>query len=121
MNSSRAHLALELEALNAGRNEPLAPVPRLELAQSLTPEHHLIFEEREGRRVAAGHRQTIQLLERRVHGLLARRMSLGIERHDAERVSEGVEESDGIAHVVCGDDGLTELVIGGARRRSEHA
>jgi hypothetical protein len=95
-----ADAVLELQPLNARADQPLRPIPRLQVAQRLLAVDDLVLEEREGA-PAIGRNEPIDLDERGVDGPLARRMTFGIQRHRRQRVREGVEESDRVAHDGC--------------------
>src|SRR5204863_5693365 len=92
-----AHASRELEPLDAGLRQTLRPVPRPELLERQVAEHDLVAEKGE-ERVGRGGLEVPELLERGVDGPLARRMTLRIERHGRERLCEGRQEADRIAH-----------------------
>ena len=97
-----SHPALQLQPLNTGGHEPLAPVPRLQLPQPLPAEDHFVLEKRERWQLTASVNEAIELFERAVNGPFLDGC-LGIERHHAERMRERIEESDRVAHLVCAD------------------
>ena len=92
------HRAVDLQPLDAALREPAAPLPPLELGQQVAPEQHLVGQEgehqrRRGRpagRRAGGRRASVA---RRVG-----RVTLAVEAERRERLGEGGEKADRLAH-----------------------
>src|SRR6185295_18613538 len=90
------HRIFELQPLNSGLRQALAPIPRLQLAQRQPSEHHLITEKSEQRARRIG-LEVLDLLMGDVEGALARGMAVAIECHRGERLSKGVEKASRVA------------------------
>src|SRR5262245_426684 len=92
-----ADLAFELEALDAGGDKPMPPVPFLEVPQPIPAVHDLAIQERE-RRTRGRFGKPVERLICGVNRATPRRMSVGIQRHDSKRLRERIEETDRVAH-----------------------
>ena len=86
-------VALEFEALDADRGQPVAPVPILEVTQRVASVDDFPIEERE--RPPRGSVQTGQRLIGAVDGPFTRRMAVRVERHGGNRLPERVQETAG--------------------------